>query len=103
MTIPEYLMYSAVGLAVVFFTLFLLMIMVKVMTKVIPAENKANKAVIEPEISRPIVSAVPSDSSNVKLYNTDPRTAAMIMAIVADQIDIPVEQLKFISIKEVEK
>ncbi len=36
----------------------------------------------------------------LKLVNTDDRAAAMIMAIVADQTDIPLNELRFISIEK---
>ena len=35
-----------------------------------------------------------------ELYNVDDKTAAMIMAIVADETKIPLGELRFISIKE---
>ena len=37
----------------------------------------------------------------IKLYNTDPRDAAMVMAIVADSLGKPINELRFISIREV--
>jgi len=40
-------------------------------------------------------------SGDVKIYDVSESTAAMIMAIVADTSGIPVNQLKFKSIKEV--
>ena len=40
---------------------------------------------------------------DVKLYDVDDATAAMIMAIVADQLDAPLNELRFKSIKEVTK
>ena len=39
----------------------------------------------------------------MKLYDTDPRDAAMIMAIVADTLGKPINELRFISIKEVKE
>ena len=35
------------------------------------------------------------------LYDTDPRDAAMIMAIVADELGKPINKLRFKSIREV--
>ena len=40
-------------------------------------------------------------AGELKLYDTDPKDAAMIMAIVADTLGKPLNQLRFISIKEV--
>ena len=44
----------------------------------------------------------PGAAGKLKLYNTDPKTAAMVMAIVADKLQKPINELRFISIKEVE-
>ena len=43
----------------------------------------------------------PGSAGQLKLYNTDPKTAAMLMAIVADKMGKPLNELRFISIKEV--
>ena len=43
----------------------------------------------------------PGSAGDVKIYDTDPRDAAMIMAIVADKLGKPLNELRFRSIKEV--
>jgi 3-oxoacyl-ACP reductase-like protein len=43
----------------------------------------------------------PGTAGDFKLYNTDPRDAAMVMAIVADSLGKPLNELRFISIREV--
>ena len=43
----------------------------------------------------------PGTAGEVKIYDTDPRDAAMIMAIVADKLQKPLNELRFVSIKEV--
>ena len=45
--------------------------------------------------------AAPGTAGEVKIYDTDPRDAAMIMAIVADKLQKPLNELRFVSIKEV--
>ena len=45
----------------------------------------------------------PGSAGGVKLYNVEPKTAAMLMAIVADKLQKPLNELRFISIKEVEE
>ena len=45
--------------------------------------------------------AAPGSAGPVKLYDTPPKTAAMIMAIVANKMGKPLNELRFISIKEV--
>ena len=44
----------------------------------------------------------PGAAGEIKLYNVEPKTAAMLMAIVADKLQRPINELRFISIKEVE-
>ena len=43
----------------------------------------------------------PGSAGDLKLYDTDPRDAAMIMAIVADELQKPLNELRFISIREI--
>lgn len=40
---------------------------------------------------------------DMKLYDVEPRDAAMVMAIVADETKTPLNQLRFKSIKKVDK
>ena len=49
----------------------------------------------------PASDAAPGTAGQLKLYDTPPKTAAMIMAIVANQMGKPLNELRFISIKEV--
>ena len=43
----------------------------------------------------------PGSAGKLKLHDVEPKTAAMIMAIVADKMGKPINELRFISIKEV--
>ena len=43
----------------------------------------------------------PGSAGELKLYDVEPKTAAMIMAIVANQMGKPLNELRFKSIKEV--
>ncbi len=49
----------------------------------------------------PAAPLAPGSAGRLKLYDTPPKTAAMIMAIVADKMGKPLNELRFISIKEV--
>ena len=49
----------------------------------------------------PAAPLAPGSAGKLKLYDTPPKTAAMIMAIVADKMGKPLNELRFISIKEV--
>ena len=44
----------------------------------------------------------PGSAGQLKLHNVDPKTAAMLMAIVANKMEKPLNELRFISIKEVQ-
>ena len=56
---------------------------------------------IVPEVAPAAAPTAPGSAGGVKLYNVEPKTAAMLMAIVADKLGKPLNELKFISIKEV--
>ena len=98
---------ALLGYAVVFFGLILLMVVVTVMGKIFMAKDaKAAKAVPAPAASAPAAPAVeapkaPGSAGQLKLHDVEPKTAAMIMAIVADKMGKPLNELRFISIKEV--
>ena len=46
--------------------------------------------------------AAPGAAGQIKLHGVAPKTAAMLMAIVANKMGKPLNELRFISIKEVE-
>ena len=99
---------ALLGYAVVFFGLILLMAVVIVMGKIFMAKDaKAAKAAPAPAVpaapAAPAVEApkAPGSAGQLKLHDVEPKTAAMIMAIVADKMGKPINELRFISIKEV--
>ena len=107
---------AVLGYAVVFFGLILLMLVVMAMgkafmakdakakaapAKAAPAAPAAAAAVAVPAAADPTADAAPGTAGQLKLYDTPPKTAAMIMAIVANQMGKPLNELRFISIKEV--
>ena len=51
------------------------------------------------EVNKP---AAPGTAGQIKLHNVPPKTAAMLMAIVADKTGKPLNELRFVSIKEVQ-
>ena len=50
----------------------------------------------------PNLPAAPGSAGSIKLHGVEPKTAAMLMAIVADKMGKPLNELRFISVKEVE-
>ena len=98
---------ALLGYAVVFFGLILLMIVVTVMGKIFMAKDKkAAAAAPAPVAAAPAAPAAdaptaPGSAGKLKLHDVEPKTAAMIMALVADKMGKPINELRFISIKEV--
>ena len=112
--IGESVLDAVLGYLVVFIGLFLLMVVIIAVGKVMVAKaKKADAKVAEPVAAAAVAGAVesaaaaapkklaPGSAGEVKLYDTDPRDAAMIMAIVADKLGKPLNELRFVSIKEV--
>ena len=64
-----------------------------------PTEDVAAEPVPEVVIPKP---SAPGSAGQVKLHGVEPKTAAMLMAIVANKMNKSLNELRFISIKEVE-
>ncbi|HIR10536.1 MAG TPA: OadG family protein [Candidatus Avoscillospira stercoripullorum] len=100
------LLTALLGYVVVFFGLYLLMIVVIILGKIMTAKNakEAASAPAAPAAAAPAAPAAapaPGSAGKLKLYDTPDKEAAMIMAIVANQMGRPLNELRFISIKEV--
>ena len=98
--------YALMGYAMVFFGLILLMIVVIIMGKAFTAKKEAPAAAAAP--AAPAAPAVepekaPGTAGQLKTYDVPPKTCAMLMAIVADKMGKPLNELRFISIKEVKE
>ena len=97
---------ALLGYAVVFFGLILLMVVVTVMGKIFTAKDAKAAAAAPAPAAAPAAPAAeapkaPGSAGQLKLHDVEPKTAAMIMAIVADKMGKPLNELRFISIKEV--
>ena len=97
---------ALLGYGVVFLGLILLMIVVIILGKAFSAAEKRKAANAAPVAEEVIPEApkptAPGTAGQLKLHNVEPKTAAMLMAIVADKLGKPINELRFISIKEVE-
>ena len=108
LNIGDNLLDAVLGYLVVFIGLGLLMGVVVIVGKIMVAKMKkpaaeqaaAPAAVPAPEVKK-LLPAAPGTAGEVKIYDTDPKDAAMIMAIVADKLQKPLNELRFVSIKEV--
>lgn len=98
---------ALLGYAVVFVGLILLMAVMMIMGAIMVSRAKkarAAAAAASATSALPSASAAaPGTAGELKLYDTDPRDAAMVMAIVADTLGKPLNQLRFKSIKEVKE
>ena len=124
LTMGEMFLNAGIVILVVFAVLLLMYILISISGKIIQAITKAGTkeepAKVAPATAAPAAAApataapaaaapaaaAPEEifsSGSLKLKNCDEKTAAMIMAIVADSTGIPLEELVFKSIKLVEK
>ena len=91
---------------VVFAGLISLMVVVIVVGKIFSGKKALKKVeapapvqVVEKAAAEP--ATAPGTAGQLKLHDVNPKTAAMLMAIVADKMGKPLNELRFISIKEV--
>lgn len=101
----ESLQISLLGMAIVFIVLVALFALIRLLRSLTgrfeksePEAPKAPEAVNPPaQKSQP----VPVTSGSAKLHSLDDKTAAMLLAIVADTADIPINELRVNSIHEI--
>lgn len=120
--VTDALLLALIGIVVVFIVLILLMLIVSLVGKIFDGSEKLKEK--HPEwndkvqnlkakmtfwkkdkkeetetVEQPLAKGT---CGELKLINTDERDAAMIMAIVADKTNTPLNELRFKSIKRVE-
>ena len=108
MSVSDAAITAIFGYSVVFAGLVCLMIVLYITgaifkskdTKAKAAAEKKNAAVPAAEVKAELPLA-PGSAGHVKLFDVPDKEAAMIMAIVADKMQKPLNELHFISIKEV--
>ena len=99
---------ALLGYGVVFLGLIALMAVVMLIGKAFIAADKKKKAAAAAPVApaeqaapAPAAPTAPGAAGELKLHDVEPKTAAMLMAIVADKLGKPLNELRFISIKEV--
>ena len=97
---------ALLGYATVFLGLIALMIVITLLGKAFVSAEKRKAAQVKDEPAPAPTPAVepekaPGSAGTLKLHDVEPKTAAMIMAIVADKLGKPLNELRFTSIKEV--
>ena len=107
-SIPNAALTALLGYLVVFLGLVLLMVVVLIQGKLMAPKKSAAPA----PAAVPVEEAAPAKregpkaagtAGELKLYDTDPKDAAMIMAIVADATGKPLNELRFLSIREIKE
>ncbi len=67
---------------------------------------RSDKATTETPVQETTVAntfTAPGSAGKIKLHDVAPKTAAMLMAIVAEKTGKPINELRFISIQEVKE
>ena len=105
MSISDAALTACLGYSVVFVGLVLLMVVVMILGKAMVSSESRNKNA-EPAVSVASVSvAAPNlatgSAGEINLFDVADKDAAMIMAIVANKMNKPLNELRFKSIKEV--
>ena len=93
---------GAVG--IVFLTVVALAMIIAAVTA--PArKQRAAKAAAAAAPAAPAAPApaAPGSAGEIKLYSVPGKTAAMLMAIVADELKTPLNELRFLSIREIDE
>lgn len=103
MQISESVLVALFCMVGVFVLLAALAFLIKVFSYVIEMlskkEGTGTNIERSPEGAQDVLSEGDFSSGNLKLKNVDEPTAAMIMAIVSDESGIPLQELRFKSIK----
>lgn len=111
LSIPDAAVTAIFGYAVVFAGLLILMIVLYCTGAYFKSKDAKEKAKKAAEATSndssnavtlaPTAPVAPGSAGHVKLFDVPDKEAAMIMAIVADKMQKPLNELHFISIKEV--
>lgn len=111
MNLGDAALLSLIGIAIVFAVLVVLMVIIMVMGKissksesVLAKMKSGNKAEEETEAVQSTAEPVAAGTcGDLLLVKTEERDAAMIMAIVADATETPLNELRFKSIKRIDE
>lgn len=106
-SITDALIIALVGFATVFVVLIVLMGIIALISKLFggktaPAdEPEAVSAAPETVVAASEAERTKDNYTGVKLHGIDDKTAAVLMAIVAHKLNKPLDNLRFISVREV--
>ena len=98
MTFFESLGVDGFAFAIVFAVLIALSIVIKLVSVMISKAHKKGEATL-PEVQAAADEGPQFSDGELRLFDVDEKTAALIMAIVSDESGIPLSQLQFLSIR----
>ncbi len=109
LTMGDALLTGSLGYTMVFVGLIALMLVVILIGKAFTKKKEKAPAPAPAPVAEPVAVTVepvagpvaPGSAGKLKIYDVPPKTAAMLMAIVAHRMGKPLNELRFISIKEV--
>lgn len=94
---------TVIGMGIVFLVLIALSIIITIQSKIMSVFSKRSFAKTEPEISTaqnsPFKKSGITSGETILIGIDDEETVALIMAIVSHHVNIPLNELKFKSIK----
>lgn len=103
MSILGSLQVDAFGLAVVFMVLIVLSLIIKLFSKILAMvgqkKDRKEVSISESALDESEGTVVQYSNGELKLIDVDEKTAALIMAIVSDECEIPLSKLDFKSIR----
>lgn len=100
-SIFDSLVYSLIGIAIVFAVLFILIVFIKIMSLIINSlQVKANKDAADSP-KEVTANLAKGSCGGVNIFDVPDKTAAMLMAVVAEKTGKPLNTLRFISIRDI--
>lgn len=112
MALGDGLVMSVIGVGIVFLVLAFLMLFITIMSRAITGAKKAEApaapaapaaAPVAAPVAAPAGELAKGSCGVIKTFGVDDRTAAMLMAIVADKMQKPLNEIRFISMHEVQE
>lgn len=122
-TVPESLLIALVAMAIIISILVMIQLLVHVMTRGLKLfdflkgktdkalekvkfsfkKSKDQKTAVSEEATIEVADVAPGSCGKIKLHDVSDKDAAMIMSIVAHKLKKPINELRFISIKEIKE
>ena len=99
MSMPQTVLTAIIGILTVLLILAVIDLLIMLVSKLIRAIEDKNEPKEAETIEKKPETEKAAENENVELVGIDEPTAAVVMAIVSDKTGIPLERLKFKSIK----